>query len=253
MTSSSSLNTTAPPPSLSNETLRERILTGGGTGNARGSLTKVASRYAHFVHSLALAHHDDNDENANHASSSAAATALQTELLLHDLEIRKLILSSKASDGNSSRYSSTLSQMQTALATTQSDIESLTSTLANERRVKRHREEYDALAKMGNDQHPPIRTTQKELERVQREIESVEEEVREARWELTARERQMRLFMASLGDLKSTLREEELKEERVVNRSHADASLMKGKKRKHNNVDSGSDYSDHNNDEIGAL
>mmetsp|Transcript_37773 Transcript_37773/g.69416 ORF Transcript_37773/g.69416 Transcript_37773/m.69416 type:complete len:258 (-) Transcript_37773:20-793(-) len=257
MTSSSSNNTTAPPPSLSNETLRERILTGGGTGNARGSLTKVASRYAHFVHTLLSSGHHDGENVSRTSSSTTAAAVLQTELLLHDLEIRKLILSSKASDGNSTRYSSTLSQMQTSLTTTQRDIESLTATLANERRVKHNREEYNALAKMGNEKHPPIRVTTLELEKVQRDMQGVRKEVEEAQWELRVRERQMRVFMASLGDLKATLREEDWKKgddgsdagAGII--STSTTSLMQGKKRKH--MSDGGDCSDNSNDDIGAL
>merc|ERR1719296_167064 len=208
MTASANTSTTPPlppPPPLSNDTLRERILTGGGTGNARGSLTRVASRYATFLRSL-------SSSDATTAADDAAA-ALQTELLLHDLEIRKLILSSRASDDNSSRFSPALSAMRDSLASTRRDIGSLTAALADERRIRRNREEYDALAKMANDKSPPIRETTSELQRVQREIDEVKGEVREAKWELTVREKQMRLFMQSLGDLKATLREEDLKKE----------------------------------------
>ncbi|KAL7535782.1 hypothetical protein ACHAXR_006724 [Thalassiosira sp. AJA248-18] len=256
MTSSDTTTPPVPPPPLSNETLRERILTGGGTGNARGSLTKVASRYTDFVQKLLSAASSSSDNNGtdnstNTSSAGVAAAALQTELLLHDLEIRKLILSSRASDGNSARYSSTLSSMQSTLATTQRDIESLTATLTNERRIKHNREEYNALAKMGNDKHPPIRVTKLELERVQGEMEGVEREVKEAQRDLAIRERQMRVFMSSLGDLKATLREEELKKKDRTSGgggSGVESVSTQGKKRKHMS-DVGSD----SNDDIGAL
>ena len=147
--------------------------------------------------------------------------------------------------------------MQTTLASTQHDIESLTVTLANERQIKHNREEYNALAKMGNDKSPPIRVTQLELEKVQKEIEDVRREVKEAQWEVNVRERQMRVFMQSLGDLKATLREEEIKKDASdggkEGRSSkgATTSPIQGKKRKH--VSDSGNGSDDSNDNIGAL
>ena len=258
------------PPPLSNETLRERILTGGGTGAARGSLTKVASRYAEFIHALSSNNTvtaDGDDDEASSTVVANAASSLQTELLLHDLEIRKLILSSRASDGNTARYNSTLSQMQQTLSSTQADIETLTSTLTTERQIKHRREEYNALAKIGNNSHPPIRVTQNELEKVQKDIESVKNEVKGAQWELGIRERQMRVFMASLGDLKSTLKEEEVRKEigeaatvkgNTTNeggeeqKQQRQSSSSTNKKRKR--LSEGGEGSDSNdNDDIGAL
>mmetsp|Transcript_5717 Transcript_5717/g.10322 ORF Transcript_5717/g.10322 Transcript_5717/m.10322 type:complete len:258 (+) Transcript_5717:51-824(+) len=254
-TPSSNVNA-APPPTLSNETLRNRILTGGGGGGTvRGSLTKVATRYAHFLRTLS-----QNNQDA----TATAAAALQTELLLHDLEMRKLILSSKASDENSRRYSTTLVQMQSTLASTQRDIESLTATLGHERRVKKHREEYDALAKVGNASHPPMRETTEELQKVQHEIAKVKREVKEARMEMNVRERQLRMVMTCLRDLKSGLAEEELKKSSKKGSGNDTItgvlSPIQGKKRKHagdaDGVGGGEDRSDNNmsnDDDIGAL
>ncbi|KAL9185907.1 hypothetical protein ACHAXT_003684 [Thalassiosira profunda] len=197
-------------PPLSNDTLRTRILTGGGGGNVRGSLSRVASRYAELLRSLASSTSDGADEGGE-ADTSTTASALQTELQLHDLEIRKLVLSSRASDGNASRHSAALERMQTTLSDTQKDIEKLTATLAEERAIKKNREEYNALAKMGNDKAPPVRVTKLELERVQTEMERVTEEVEVARRELGIREKQTRALMACLGDLKAAIREEDLR------------------------------------------
>lgn len=193
--------TSATSAHLDNATLRERILT-SGAGNARGSLTKVASLYRDFVHQLVMRGNED---------LSAAATDLKTELLLHDLETRKLILSSQAYHGNSSAYNSTLSQMQSSLTTIQHDIETLTLTLVQQRQVHSRRKEYNAIAKISNEKHPPIHTTQTELNKVISQIQQVEEEVGEATAELNLREKQLRVLMSCLGDLKASLREEDIK------------------------------------------
>ena len=234
----------SPPPPLDTETPRERILTGGGgAGTTRGSLTRAAGRYRDFVQAVwtcarlsreqqQLQQNEQrrqggavdaasNDEDADaiklrrHRQQQRQqrqlihlGDALQAELLLHDLEIRKLVLSSRACDRNSSRYATTLEQMQKDILATRRDIEGLASTLVEERRIRHHREEYNALARIGNESHPPIRVTKLELEKVQREVQGVKEEVKRVKRELGVRERQMRVLMQSVEDLKSTLREE---------------------------------------------
>lgn len=205
---------------LDNATLRERILT-SGAGNARGSLTKVVSQYREFIHQLMRTRCGDGadqegDDNNNSAAAAAAATNLKTELLLHDLEIRKLILSSQAYNGNSSTYTSTLSQMQNSLSSIQQEIETLTLTLVQQRQIHSRRREYNALAKIANEQHPPIYKTKSELEQVNEQIQSVEREVGEAKEKLKVREKQLRLLMSCLGDLKTSLNEEEIVEKNAA-------------------------------------
>jgi chromosome segregation ATPase len=204
---------------LDNATLRERILT-SGAGNARGSLTKVVSQYREFIHQLMCTRcgdgADQEGDDNNNSAAAAAATNLKTELLLHDLEIRKLILSSQAYNGNSSTYTSTLSQMQNSLSSIQQEIETLTLTLVQQRQIHSRRREYNALAKIANEQHPPIYKTKSELEQVNEQIQSVEREVGEAKEKLKVREKQLRLLMSCLGDLKTSLNEEEIVEKNAA-------------------------------------
>lgn len=216
-TMTSATNTTTTSAQLDNATLRERILT-SGAGNARGSLTKVASQYREFIHQLMHAKNNDNDgtednDNGKKSILAAAATTLKTELQLHDLEIRKSILSSQAYSGNSSTYSATLSQMQSSLSSIQNDIETLTSTLIEQRQIHSRRKEYNALAKIANEKHPPIHKTRAELQEVTEQIEVVEREVGEITEKLSVREKQLRVLMSCLGDLKASLNEEEIRKE----------------------------------------
>jgi len=221
---------------LDNATLRERILT-SGAGNARGSLTKVASQYREFIHQLMRTKSGSDDGSADNAAAAtaAAATKIKTELLLHDLEIRKSILSSQAYSGNSSTYNATLSQMQSSLSSIQQDIETLTSTLIQQRQVHSRRKEYNALAKIANEQHPPIHKTKSELEQVNEQIQLVEKEVEEATEKLSVREKQLRALMSCLGDLKASLNEEEIvkqpKEDEEAEVAEAAAPPAKKRKR----------------------
>lgn len=156
-----------PPPTvaLSHETLRERILTGGGGGavSARGSLAKVASRYAELVHLLK----DESSPTSSSATSTiytppmtkttttttnidVAKRAFDTELRLYDLEVRKLALSARASNVNSALSARTQSQLESTLLCVRQEVTRLTDQLSQERASKRRREEYDTLAKLGS-------------------------------------------------------------------------------------------------------
>eukprot|EP01082_Thalassiosira_pseudonana_P015413 g13998.t1 g13998 contig9:922882-923664(-) len=216
--------TPLPPPTFDNETQRERIIIQGGLGG--GALTKVASKFRDLVHSLATDGATANTADVpNEKSPTAIATALQTELLLHDLEIRKLLLSARASDTTSTQYDHLLTQLQSAIASTREEITSLTSTLEEERTIQQHRQEYNSLAALCNsNKTPPIRTSQLELQRVHEEIERVEKEVEGAQWELNVREKQMRTLMACLGDLKSVLREENFRKGSGIGNAEEDGS-----------------------------
>ena len=114
-----------------------------------------------------------------------------------------------------------------------------------------------------NDKLPPIHTSQIELSRIQNEINTVQQEVQGALLELHVREKQMRVFMACLGDLKSTLKEEDVKKQSSVSVSNNSkkevegklvAAEVKGTKRKRDDVANDNDgESDDSNDNIGAL
>eukprot|EP00986_Skeletonema_menzelii_P002766 scaffold790_cov149-Skeletonema_menzelii.AAC.11 len=237
MTSATNTTTTT-TVNLGNATLRERILT-SGAGNARGSLTKVASQYREFIHQLMRTKSSSNgsDDNGANNNLAAAAATLKTELLLHDLEIRKATLSSQAYSGNSSTYTTTLSQMQSSLSSIQQEIETLSSTLIQQRQIHSRRKEYNALAKIANEQHPPIHKTNAELEEVKEQILLVEREVGEATEKLKVREKQLRTLMSCLGDLKASLNEEGIvkktdeDEEGCVAEEEAEAPPAKKRKR----------------------
>ena len=147
----------------------------------------------------------------------------------------------------------------------QSDIQSLTSTLITERQIKSNKAEYNALAKLANDQKlNPVRITQNELNQIKEEINIVQKEVKDVQYELCVKEKLMRCFMSSLGDLTSMLKEEEIRKKSVMNKEGSSKSNAgekgddvkvdqgKGVKRKRNDNDKAEESSDNGND-IGAL
>ena len=289
---------------ISHDTLRERILTGGGGAvPARGSLAKVAGRYADFLRSLRQrppregGDGGDGGEDAGAPAAAPAAVtarALETELRLYDLEVRKSALSYRARNDDSSRCASALKSLEGRLSSVRSEVDDLKGELVRERAARRRREEYDALARMGTSSAggggdtavgggsslPPVRATRMELEDVRREMARVEGEMERARWELTVRERQLRVVMASLGDLGATLREEETRRGGAMtaggrrrgdddddddegggggadaSTSSTTKSTQRGSKRRRSIEDGGGDFSDdgdNHQDDCGAI
>jgi hypothetical protein len=62
---------------------------------------------------------------------------------------------------------------------------------------------------MINVAHPAAAKTREDLKIVQEEIDRTKLEVERAQWEISVKERQVRAFMASLGDLREILRDED--------------------------------------------
>jgi chromosome segregation ATPase len=214
------------PPTLTNETLRERILIGGSKPDAvpaRGTLAKAASRFRDVITAL----NSDTSSDAEGGTSVEDATAaLRSELALHDIEMRKLFLSSRAYDAAKAKSCSSLEAMTSSLASLQQDIESLTTELNNERKIKRKREEYNTLAEMLNSSHPAAAVTRAQLNDVEEEIAKTKEDVARAQWEVGVREKQVRVLIASLGDLKQVLREEDWKKSNAFTGSGSDDVAM---------------------------
>lgn len=207
MTSETTAPTAAAPPTLTNDTLRKRILIGGSQPLAappRG-LAKAACRFRELTAALTS---DDTNEIED------ASTALRSELALHDLEMRKLFLSARAYDAASTKSAASLSTMTSSQTSIQGDIESLTVELNHEKNIRRNRDEYNTLAKMMNTSHPPVKKTKEDLKSVQEEIARTKEEVEKAQWEISVRERQVRVLMTSLGDLREVLRDEDWRKRR---------------------------------------
>eukprot|EP00956_Cyclotella_meneghiniana_P032338 scaffold88416_cov54-Cyclotella_meneghiniana.AAC.2 len=208
MTSDKSSPTALPPATLTNETLRQRILIGGSKPDAappRGTLAKAASRFRELSSAL---------QSADTNGVEDATTALRSELALHDLEMRKLFLSAKAYDAAASQSRASLSTMTSSRTSIQSDIETLTAELNHQKRIKRNREEYNTLAKMMNSSHPAATKTRMDLKAVQEEIARTKEEVERAKWEVSVKEKQIRVVMTSLGDLREVLRDEDWRKRR---------------------------------------
>ena len=65
-----------------------------------------------------------------------------------------------------------------------------------------------------NSSHPAATKTRRDLKAVQEEIARTKEEVERAKWEVSVKEKQIRVVMTSLGDLREVLRDEDWRKRR---------------------------------------
>ena len=198
-----------PPLTLDPETLRERLLTReGGVSAARGSLSKCAQRYRGFVEQVLSAAESPSSVTDELADGiEEAKQSLQWELSLHVLEMRKLVLVAEAAEAELARYDDAQLQIEADMEDCRGEIEALKTQLTHEKRVRRHREEYETLAAVAN-RRPARRRTERNLAQVTADIEKVRKEEARAVKELEVREKQFQLLMQSIFDLKANLSED---------------------------------------------
>ena len=87
-----------------------------------------------------------------------------------------------------------------------------------------------------NSSHPAAAETRRDLKSVQEDIAKTREEVERAKWEVSVKEKQIRVVMTSLGDLREVLRDEDWRKRRSEALDDAaamdgDAALDEGNKR----------------------
>ena len=87
-----------------------------------------------------------------------------------------------------------------------------------------------------NNSHPAAAKTLRDLKSVQEEIAKTREEVERAKWEVSVKEKQIRVVMTSLGDLREVLRDEDWRKRRSEGLDDAaakdgDAASDEGNKR----------------------
>mmetsp|Transcript_3619 Transcript_3619/g.8228 ORF Transcript_3619/g.8228 Transcript_3619/m.8228 type:complete len:261 (+) Transcript_3619:47-829(+) len=214
------------PPPVDPQTIQERLLTREGGGIvSRGSLLKCTHRYRDLM-ALILRAADAGTpltpEQANEIE--VAKAALQRELRLHGLEMRKIGLVAQAAQAELEQYEAASRQIDTDVASTRAEIEQLKIELAHERQVRKNREEYESLAKMANVR-PARRETESKLAAVQEEMERIRKDEAEGVEELRVRAKQFHLLMQAVNDLKANIAEDEVKKKALEEAAAGDDDI----------------------------
>ena len=227
------------PPSIPNRNLlKERLVTKEGLQflPQRGSLSRCVLRYRDFIN----AYHSNNNSSSNEGgqeqdNTSSSALVLQnaqneliTELKLHDLEMRKVSLTSKAILTELQHYESLSKETSESIDQIRNDINQLKEKLIFEQKVRKHREEYEELAKQAN-RRPAVSVTKRKLDNVNKDIEDLLVKKQRNDEMITLKRKQFQSLMQNIFDLKNSLDEDEVRKDIIENcRKEADPSTDEG-------------------------
>lgn len=206
------------PPPIDPQTVQERLLTREGGGSApRGSLLRCAHLYREFTSkALAMAAAPDAADAEAAEALGWAKAALQRELKLHALDVRKVAIGVAGSaQAEMEAHAAAGQRMDGRIADVRSEIAELRTQLRAERAVRANREECDGLAKMALA-HPPRRVTEVAAGKVAHDMAAVLTEDRRLSAELGVRARQYSLLVAALQDMSQTVAEDEVRAEEVA-------------------------------------
>jgi THO complex subunit 7 len=141
--------------------------------------------------------------------------ALERELRLHDLEMRKLMMVAQSASVELAHYDASEAQIERSMDECKSEIEALKQELRNEKIVRRHREEYEALAKAATARQPRQKTEQR-VQSLESEVATVTAKELRVRKDLQLREKQFHLVVQSVFNLQSSIAEDGSIEEGLI-------------------------------------
>ena len=184
-------------PALDHNILRQRLIQGVGAGNAaRGSLSKCAKKYHEFLPFYFAAEDADAIERSKQD--------LVRDINLYQVEMNKVALSLLASHEDSLAIESEITKCDAEIETVRADIEMLRKDYPDAKHVRRNLEEYEALAKMACTR-PSRRSLEEQIIQVKTEVQKFEASILNTRELKSLREKQFRLFMRSMLDLKESV------------------------------------------------
>lgn len=211
-------------PTLDLVTLRQRLITKEGQNlqATRGSLSKCALRMLEFTKATQAAAQDPDDKTIV-LELQSVGNELMRELKLHDLEIKKMALGTQAAEAELQYYDYIREETQGSIAEIRSDIEKLRVDLELEMKIRKNRQEYEALAKTASNRSSS-KISKRKLAEEQKDIHDLKNEGHKIQKKLEVKGRQFHLLMQSIADLKRGIEEEELQgniEQEVRDKEHS--------------------------------
>ncbi len=193
------------PPPLVTETLQYRLETGNiaKQGGQRGSLTRCAQKFGIFQSNLLA-------EKADAEAIETSKQDLVQDLELCKLELYKLILLQRNLAAQVERNQTAEEDRQKEIDKWSELVQSGQSQASNAKLTKRCFLEYEALAKMTNENHPQSsRALKEQLAVVQNEIDMLKEEKAATDYMRKVRESQFHLLIQYMMDLKRSINDTE--------------------------------------------
>jgi hypothetical protein len=193
------------PPPLVTETLQYRLDTGNiaKQGGQRGSLTRCAQKFGIFQSNLMASQPDAE-------AIEKAKQGVSQDLNLCKLELYKLILLQRNLDAQLELNQKAQDGRQAEIDEWSQEVRSSQSEASQAQDMKRCFQEYEALAKLTNENHPQSSGALKEqLSWVEEDIEKLKQEEAETDHLVKVREGQFQLLIQYMLDLKRSLNDTE--------------------------------------------
>ena len=175
----------------------------------RGSLSKCAIRLRDFFKATKAVEFSRNEETVS--ALKLSANHLAREIRLHELDMKKMALGVQAAEAELLYYDDIEEDTQKTISAIRDEIESLRSSLVNETKIRKNREEYEALAKMASER-PSSRKTKRKIEEIEAEMGDIHKDIAQVQKKLDVKEKQFLLLVRSVADLKNGLGEDEERE-----------------------------------------
>jgi THO complex subunit 7 len=144
---------------------------------------------------------------ADKAAKSATCSSALCDLGLYKNEIEKAEQVALSCKDQIEDYVHLEAEVSSMVESTQREIEKLNEELSLAKKVRQHKEQYEALAKIVN-QHPSKSNTINEQDKVKAEISKLEDEKNDLDKQINTREKQFTLLMSTIDDLTRTLKDD---------------------------------------------
>mmetsp|Transcript_32033 Transcript_32033/g.72167 ORF Transcript_32033/g.72167 Transcript_32033/m.72167 type:complete len:251 (+) Transcript_32033:130-882(+) len=153
------------------------------------------------------------DPGAAPAAKKHAARGAVRELKLYGLEVDKAEEVAKSCEAQMEDYARLEAQVKEMVTSTAREIEGLTAELQVAKKVRTHKEQYEALAQLVN-RHACKPATRAQQAEVHGDVKRLREEKARLDEQTNVRGRQFSLLLAAIGDLTRTLVEDPLDDPR---------------------------------------
>lgn len=208
------------------EMSRERLITKGGNMLVplRGSLSQCVLRYRAFLQALAsvnslkqklsttTATNEEKEEiKLKNQHLKNTKNILIRELKLHDLEMRKVFLNSKAGTAELDHYEVVANDTRESITQIRQEIDQFKEKLTFEQKVRKNRVEYEGLAKKAINRSSAY-VTKRKLHQVRSDIVDLEMKKHKTVEKVEVRRKQFQGLIQNIFDLKNSLEEDTAKQ-----------------------------------------
>ncbi|KAL3851654.1 hypothetical protein ACJMK2_015383 [Sinanodonta woodiana] len=179
------------------EIIKKRLLIDGDGGNDDKRITNLLKTLIRWCHS------SESDEESRLTCQRMLATLAQCE---HTMEksatVYHMNLKEQVNYDNLSR------EIEEKIQAAMEKINECKNELQQAKRIRKHRQEYDALAKV-IQQHPDRQDTMKKLESLDKELAVLDGTKESLEHKLDMRRKQFHVLIAAIHELQSVIEEDE--------------------------------------------